>query len=58
MASNKPTKKPSKIVEAEKNRWVATIDGWSDFFNWMAYWLFGVKGTRGIKIKDDKPSKV
>lgn len=55
--ANANIKKPSKVVETEKGRWVATIDGWKDFYNWMANFVFNIKGKKGIKIDDKKPSK-
>ena len=50
-------KKPIKVVETEKGRWVATIDGWKDFYNWMANFVFNLKGKKGIKIDDKRPDK-
>lgn len=55
--ANANIKKPSKVVETEKGRWVATIDGWADFFNWMAYYVFNLKGEKGVKIDTKKPSE-
>lgn len=56
MAGN--NKKPTKVVKAEKNRWLATIEGWADFYNWLAGYIFNIKGKDGIKVDDTYDDKL